>query len=453
MGAGIAALLLALFVPNFLIGFLVMVALNIAVMVAYVIHRNGLVKPQDTVCTVAHFQRLKAQGLFSKKKKTKEVKERVRLTGADRKVVPIPEEDAERENYALAQDLVFDLLWQRAALADVAPAGQATRITYQIDGITKEREGLVRAEGDGLVHFLKQIAGLNLEERRKPQRSKIMAAIGENKFRLFVETAGSTAGERLRLRVLGLEGTGKIADLGFNPKQVEVVESAMSRANGLVLLSAPPGAGLTTTIYSLIRSHDAFLQNIQMLEYEHDVDVDNVTQRLYTQTDEKTFASELQRLVRTDPDILVFPEMREREAAGLASRAAEKIRIYIGMQADGVFDALKKWTSLVGDKTVVAKSLWMISNQRLVRRLCGECRQPYKPESAMLKKLNMPLDAVLHRPPEPQFDKHGNPIICQACQGSGYAGRTAVFDLLVVDDEMRKVIRGASSLAKCRTTR
>jgi len=447
---GVVGLILALFVPNFLIGFLLMAVLDLAAVVAYVMHRNGLVKPEDRVCTMAHFQRIQAEGLLGKaKKKSVEVTERVRLIGSDRKVVPIPEEENEREQFRLVQDLMWDMLWRRASVIEIIPSGQSSRITYQVDGVAVEREALSRPDGDATVRFFKTIADLNLEEHRKPQRGRMMAMVRESKYRIIVDTAGSTAGERLRLHVVGLEGLGRVADLGFTPKQLETLKTVMERPRGLVLISALPGNGLTTAVYSFTRSHDAFLQNIQTLEYDKEVEVDNVTQRVYAPADDKTFTAELHRLVRSDPDILVFPEIREKEAAkAISQSAAEKLRIYVGLQAEDVFDALRKWSALVGDRALLAKSLWAISSQRLIRKLCAACKQPYKPEPTMLKKLNMPPGAILHRPPEPQFDKRGHPVLCQACQGTGYVGRTGVFDLLVVDDELRKVLRTATSMSE-----
>ena len=95
----------------------------------------------------------------------------------------------------------------------------------------------------------------------------------------------------------------------------------------------------------------------------------------------------------------------------------------------------------------VVKCLHAVTNQRLVRKLCTECKQAYKPDAAMLKKMNMPADKIFYRPPEPQYDKHGNPIICQNCQGTGYLGRVGVFEVLVVDDGLRQVLKSARSLA------
>ncbi len=448
LGSGAAAILLGLLLPIFVVGFLLFLVIDLAVTVVYVVHRNRLVRPEDTVWTRAHFRRLKEEG-FSGKKKLIDVKERVRITGADGRVVPIPEEDEEREQYRLAQDLFFDALWRRAATIAVVPAGQqAAKVTYVIDGIPTEREGLAREEADAVLLFLKRIAGLNLEERRKPQHGEIIAAIGENKHKVLVRTDGSTAGEKLTIRIIYGEARFKVPDLGFNPKQLEIVQATKEVSKGLILLSAPPTMGLTTTIYSFTRNHDRFLQNVQTVEFQKEMDLDNVTQNVFVPGGSQTFAERLLKLVRSDPDIIVLPEVRDRASAAVVSKAAaEKQKVYVTLQAMDVFDALRKWIAAVGDKSLVAKSLLAVSNQRLVRVLCSECKQEYKPDSQMMRKLNLPADKTLYRPPEAVYDKKGNPIICQACQGSGYVGRTGVFDWLSVDDGLRQVIRRSDSMS------
>ncbi len=443
---GVVGIVVALFVPAFHIGFPILLVLLLAVLIIYVVHRNGLVGEDDTVLTPNHFRRLKEQG-FSGKKKQKEVKERVRLTGADRKVVQIPEEDEEREQYRLTQDLMFDALWRRAARVDLISAGEAMKITYEVDGVKDEREALPRPEGEATLQYIKQIAGLSLDERRKPQKGRIMAGVGDRKINVVVQSGGSTAGERLTVRFLGPEEQYKVPDLGFNPGQMESVQAAREALSGLILISAPSGAGLTTTVYSMVRTHDRFLQNIQMLEYEKELPVDNVTQRIFDPAEGKSFAEQLQRLVRSDPDVVVLPELRDREAAVVAAQAAAtKQKVYVALKANDVFEALRKWVEMVGDKKLAARGMVAICNQRLVRLLCNECKEAYKPDPQMMRKLNLPPDKLLHRPPEPEYDKRGNPIVCQACQGTGFVGRTAVFDWLLVDDGLRQVIQEASSM-------
>lgn len=448
LGVGAAALVVALFVPIFWLGFPLFIVINATTIVIYCVHRNGLVNEQDRVLTAAHFRRLREQG-FSKKKQVKEVKEKVRLTNCNRKVVAIPDEETEREQYRLTQELMFSVFWRRAAIVEVAPAGpQVAKVTFIVDGLPIEGDSMPRQEADLLVPYIKQMAGLNLEERRKPQKGEIMAAVGDVKHKVIVRTDGSTAGEKMTIRVLYKEAEYKVPNLGFTSKQLQLVQATKEETKGLILLSAPAGGGLTTSIYSFTRNHDRFLQNVQTVEYEKEMELDNVTQNLFVPTAGTTFAERLLKLVRSDPDIIVLPELREREAAAIASKAAsEKQKVYVGLIANDVFDALRKWIAMVGDKALVSKSLLAISNQRLVRVLCAECKQAYKPDPQMMSKLNLPDDKVLYRPPEPQFDKHGAPILCQACQGTGYVGRTGVYDWLGVDDGLREVIRRSTSMA------
>ncbi|MFO0838782.1 MAG: ATPase, T2SS/T4P/T4SS family [Phycisphaerae bacterium] len=455
MSSGIVAVILLLFLPIFWAGLAAFAVINLAVATVYIIHRNGLVEETDKVMTAAHLSRVMSQGFSGKKKgKQIEVKERVRITDAGRKVVPIPEEDEARETYRLTQDLLFEALFRRASVVDLSPAGQATKVNYQIDGVTAERDPLLRPAGDGLVTFFKTIAGLNLEEKRKPQTGKIMIALGDQKYDVGVKTDGSTAGEKLSLRVIGAEKSYKIADIGMTEQQAANFKAEIiAPEHGLVIVSAPPANGLTTAVYAVARSHDAFLLNIQTLETAKDLDLENITQHVFVPEGEKTLAGELQKIVRTDPDVIIVPDMRDRAAATIAAQAAiEKQKVYVGIVANDVLEALGKWIQLVGDQSLVAKSLLAVMNGRLVRTLCTACKQPYKPEPAKLQKMNMPADAVLHRPPEPQVDKHGNPIICQNCQGSGYMGRTGVYTMFVADDGLRQVIRKGGTMSDIQAT-
>lgn len=447
MSTGIVALGCLFFVPNFWAALAAFVVVEGGFMIAYVVHRNGLVEEESKVGTPAHLQRLMSEGFGGKKKEKIEVTERVRLTAADRKRVSIPVDEVEREQYRLSQDMLFDAVWRRASLCEVTPAGQASRIAYLVDGLVVEREPMPRPEADSILVYLKKLAGLNLEERRRPQSGKLSGAVGDNKFDIVVKSGGSTAGEKLQLRFVGGEKGFKFRDLGFTEKQVETVQNFMQADSGLVLLSAPRGHGLTTTVYSFARSHDAFLLNIQMLEFNRELDVENITQKLHEPSEERTFTQDLQKLVRTDPNVIVLPELRDRQSAVIASQAAaEKQKVYVALAAADVWDAFKKWLAMVGDAKLSSKSLLAVLHQRLVRVLCTACKTPYKPDSATLRKMNLPADKVLYRPPEPQVDKHGNPILCQACQGTGYVGRTGVFQIVAVDDGLRQVLRQGGSI-------
>src|SRR5262249_44950901 len=184
------------------------------------------------------------------------------------------------------------------------------------------------------------------------------------------------------------EKTMKVPDVGFTEPQLAAFRELMHAEKGLVVATAPPGGGLTTTIYSIARSHDAFLQNIQLLEYERELDIDNITQKTYTPSEELQFKDDLLKVFRTDPNVVVVPEIRDRDSAKVASEGAAKKQIcYVGVAALDVLDGLKKWITLVGDQGLVAKSLSGMTHQRLVRKLCPVCKTPYKPDAAMLQKI------------------------------------------------------------------
>jgi len=451
LGTGALGLVLLFFLPVFFASVLAYLVVVATFMTAYIVHRNGLVVEEDRVCTPQHIRRIFKEGFRSGKESdqaAKEVKERVRLTGADRQVVAIPEDPLERETYRVVQDILFDALFRRANFVELIPAGQVMKVRLLVDGLAHDRDPLDRAMGERILGFFKGIAGLNLEERRKPQKGQILGAIGDTTYDLILRTEGSTAGERLRLRVVGPERSFKVQDLGLTEEQLEVVRRLMHGEKGLMVVSAPPGGGLSTTMYSLARSHDAFLENIQTVEYEAELELENITQNVYQPQRDRPFSEEVLRVVRADPDVVVLPEIRDKPTALVASEAAAKKQtVYVGLRATDVFDALRRWAALVNDRRLLSRSLMGLIHQRLVRRLCAACKAPYRPDAATLRKIHMPPDTVLYRPPEPQVDKHGNPIVCQNCHGMGYVGRTGVFNVLEFDEELRQVIAQGGSLA------
>lgn len=445
--AGVLAVGLLLFLPQFWAGLAAYAVAMIAVTTAYVLHRNGLVEEEYKVMTAAHLSRLMSGGKDRKKSKT-DVRERVKLVTADRRPVSVPDDDVEREQYRLTQDILFDALWRRAGFLEIAPAGQVSQVSFRVDGVPGQRDPIARPEGDSVILYLKRLAGLSVEERRKPQRGKLTASVGENKFDLVIQTDGSTAGEKLTMRVVGSEKNFKIKDLGFTEKQLAEVQEIMDVHNGLTIFSAPPGNGLTTTMYSIARSHDAFLLNIQMLEHARELDVENITQKLHEPAEDRAFSDDLLRIVRSDPDVVVLPEVRDRKSAAAVAQAARgKQRVYVGLPAADLWDTVQRWITLVGDPKIAGGSLVAVVHQRLVRVLCVACRTPYKPDPATLRKLNISADKVLYRPPEPQYDKHGQPILCQACQGTGYAGRTGVMQILRVDAQMQQLIASGAAVS------
>jgi type II secretory ATPase GspE/PulE/Tfp pilus assembly ATPase PilB-like protein len=304
---------------------------------------------------------------------------------------------------------------------------------------------------DYLIHFLKEVGGLDAKEKRKPQKGKFRSRQNKENTDWEVTTAGSTAGEQVWLKRVSKESILRLPDLGLVPDQLAQMERVRQVEQGLFLLTGPRKNGVTTTMYALVRNHDAFLNNINTLEKEPTSALLNVTQTVYTLTDTgtTTYAKRLQTLVRMGPNIVGIGECEDAETAKVASAAAKDGKIvYVVLEADSVLQALGKWLKMVEDRKLVAETLLGISNQRLLRKLCETCKQGYAPNTELLKKFNLPAEKakVLYRPGKEVFDKRGKPSPCDTCQGTGFVGRTGVFEMIFLDDELRKAVKTVKQL-------
>ena len=456
-----------LFVPPwkgwlmFFVGLILCLLIAGGAILAYVIHRNGRVAAGRRVLTMGHLQRLmKSRG---QSKIVADKGQRVRIFDSAGKDVTLPNEPEERLDYQATQDFLFELLWRRSSDADILAGRERYRIVYRIDGVvTEKNEGLPAEEGERVFRYLKKVAGLNVAEIRRPQLGHIRAGLlgaSAEPGKTTVQTSGTTQGERMRLQIQGDVLELRTTELGLSEKRHEQLKAVIDESIGLCLFGTPPRSGRTTTQYAVLRAHDAYIQNIHALERRALLDLDNVTQHIYEgSNDDVDYARRLQTVLRREPDIVMIGECEDAETAQIASRAAADDRkIYMGIDAKDCFDALERYLKLVDSNKLAAKALVGIASQRLVRRLCTQCRQAFRPDPATLKKLNLPAAKIEHfyRPPtEPILDKKGNEIICQACQGTGYYGRTGVVEIMVGDGAVKALIANGAPMnrikAQCR---
>ncbi|MFH0980907.1 MAG: ATPase, T2SS/T4P/T4SS family [Planctomycetota bacterium] len=462
LAGGVAGFFVLFLVPwpggLFLVGLAFLLLLAGGGLLAYVIHRNGRVVKNARVLTWAH-----VKSVFARRREDQAEKLdkgiRVLLATGDGKSVKRPEAPLEIEAFNDVQDFLFDAFWRRATEVDLAVGAEKVRVLYRIDGVASEKpEGISVETAERVVSYLKKLAGLNPEERRRPQTGHVQAALladGAQMARVEITASGSTAGERLRLRTRSSAQRKQIDELGFAPPRLEALRQLIKPPSGLVIFSGPKQNGITTTQYAVLREHDAFMQNLHTIEKAPLLDLDNVTQHKYRNDPEVNYARQVQTVLRREPDVLLIGECDDRETAQLACRAAaEDKKIYLALEAGGCIDALARYLALVEDPPLVAKALLGVVNQRLIRILCTTCRQSYRPDEKLLRKANLPVDKIenfYRQPTEPILDKRGRPILCQTCRGSGYVGRTGVFELLVVDKPMRALIAEGAPLKAVKT--
>jgi type II secretory ATPase GspE/PulE/Tfp pilus assembly ATPase PilB-like protein len=449
LGTGAAGAVICLLVPLFVIGILLYLAAVAAPALAYVRHRNTRVLDFDRVLTADHIK-----GLFvSKQKKLDALKGFVFVT-ANNNEVPIPQaKTPDFFGYKAAHETLNDAMWRRASTVLFAPNPQHYDATYYVDGAALKQPTIPRDHMEYLIRFLKQLADLDTKEKRKPQKGMFKIRQNKDDTEWELVTAGSTAGEQLRLKQILKQDITRLRDIGLMPEQFETLSKLRERKQGLFLVTGPAKSGVTTTLYALLRNHDAFLNSINTLETVPSAELPNITQNVFSLSDTgtTTYAQKLQTVVRMGPDIVGVSECTDEETAKVACKAATDAKVvYVVLKADSVVKALGRWMRLVGDRKLVARTLLGISNQRLVRKLCNECKQAYAPNKDLFRKFNLSAEKtkVLYRAGKVIYDKRGKPSPCQNCQETGFFGRTAVFEMITLDDELRKAIMQSKSLSE-----
>jgi type II secretory ATPase GspE/PulE/Tfp pilus assembly ATPase PilB-like protein len=445
--AGIIGITVWILIHIFFVGLPVYLILVGVSSIVYIKQRNSMVEDHEKVLTFDHIKSL----LANKEKKIEALKGFSFYT-ANKNEVPLPDlRTPEFYGYKATYEIIKDATWRRASSIILSPTQQDCQVAYNIDGATTEQPGMVKTQADNLIRFIKNLADLDINEKRKPQKGvfKIHRHKETNLIEWEVATAGSTAGEQVKLTLITQSDKTKLTDLGLMPEQLEQMNKLAQAKQGVFIICGPEKSGVTTTFYAFLRSRDAFLNNIQTIERQPSERLPNINQNVFSLTDTgtTTFAKKLQSLVQTNAEIIGVAGCDDAATAQIACTAAKEGKlVYVTMRATSVLDALNKWLKLVGDRTLAAGSLLGISNQRLVRKLCSQCKEGYTPDGEQIRKFNLSPDKtkVLYRAGKVQYDKRGKASTCEKCQGTGYVGRTGIFELITINSELAKVIQTQS---------
>ena len=365
---------------------------------------------------------------------------------------PPPDDNPQRPAFDSIQSILSQPLRYNARRIDLRPTEGGSVVRYTVDGVTMEGKSVPKESATAAIELMKQLAGLDPADKRKPQTGKMKITTETSKHEAEVYTAGSTSGEMMRVTLdFKKLYDFRVESLGFLSDQNKTILETIADAGGVVLLTAPDGQGQTNLAYAMLKQHDAFLQNIQTLERDPPIELEGITQNKLAAnagTGEET--KQISWMISQQPDVMLIDRVDDpRTAIDLAKYSQDGHRVYVAMRAANTFDALAQWRKLIGDDKLAIDSLKLVVAERLVRTLCEACKVPYTPEPEALKKMNMSPERVtkLFQPrKEPMRDQKGNEIICQFCQGLAYKGRTGVFELFKIDDEVRAAVQAGGTV-------
>ncbi len=339
----------------------------------------------------------------------------------------------------LVTALLEDGIRRGATDVHIEPEETVARLRYRIDGLLQQGESLPRAVTDAVISRVKILARLDISERRRPQDGRLRVDIDRRPYDLRVSTRPVAEGENVVLRILDSANGGRtLQDLGFSPAVVTRLERVAQRPHGLFLVTGPTGSGKSTTLYSILGCVDSMHLNVTTIEDPIEYRMPLVRQSQVDKAVSFGFQEGLRSLLRQDPDVILVGEIRDRETATMAVRASMTGHLVLStLHTNDAIGAIPRLADLGVEPYLVEDSLIGVLAQRLVRRLCSSCSTPDAATADEARWLGS--DGGLRR-------ARG----CPRCEGTGYAGRVALSELLLPDDSMAHALREGRALPELR---
>lgn len=346
---------------------------------------------------------------------------------------------------ALIESLLAEATERNASDIHIDPERTAIRIRMRIDGILVQSRVLERGMHAAILARIKVLAGLRTDEHAAAQdgRFKFMDADGGD-HDVRVSIAPTYHGENAVLRILTQRpGTLSLRELGCRKSHELMLTRALERSHGMILVTGPTGSGKTTLLYSLLQRLDSATRSIVTLEDPVEYSLEGITQIPVHAEGGMTFGNGLRSVLRQDPDVLMVGEIRDGDTARLATNAALTGHLVLSsLHTNDAVAALPRLFDLGIDPYLVAATVRLVAAQRLVRRVCADCKVPSAPKERHLEHLR--VGAL--KSTESFVTGAG----CDVCLGTGYRGRLALFELLAIDDAMQHAILSGSAPGEMR---
>lgn len=336
----------------------------------------------------------------------------------------------------VTEHVIAQALEQRASDILIDPTNESTyTIRLRIDGVLKTVQTLQAETCKAVLNSIKAVSSMDISEKRRPQDGAFIAKRGRIKASFRVASAGVLNGEKLSIRILNQDAsTYTLAHMGLTKKQYPIIKNAIKKPSGMVLLCGPTGSGKTTTMYAMVNEIDRFTRNVITVEDPVEAVLPEASQIEINPKADITFANALRSVLRQDPDVICVGEIRDEETAEIALRASQTGHLVLAtIHCHSNTTALVRLLDLGVSPLLLSSGLSLLVSQRLLRLLCKHCKKPAQLSQNLVREFQR--KGIDYRK---VFEAGG----CRHCDGTGYLGRTAIFDLMAVADQLKTDIAG-----------
>jgi len=342
----------------------------------------------------------------------------------------------------LVNILIVQGVKDRASDIHIEPNEKGLLIRFRIDGMLHDVRTLPNTIKSAIISRIKILAKMDIAERRLPQDGRFQVKFGTREVDLRVSTIPTVFGEKVVLRLLDKsKGLIKLEQLGFIPEQLEEFKSIISKSYGIILLTGPTGSGKTTTLYAALNEVNSKDKNIITVEDPVEYKLNRINQIQIMPKINLTFANTLRSILRQDPDIIMVGEIRDAETAQIAVQAALTGHLVLStLHTNDAASAITRLIDMDVETFLISSSVIGVIAQRLVRVICEKCKEEYIPGKDVLSGLDI------------KANSNGDDKIklyrgtgCSLCKNTGYFGRTSIYELIVLDEEIKALIISKAS--------
>ncbi len=371
------------------------------------------------------------------KEMIEELEEETAMEGVD--FGAIEEEDilgmaSEAPIIKLVNHILYQAVKRDASDIHIEPFEKELRVRYRIDGVMYTVFMPPKRAQSALTSRIKIMAAMNIAEKRVPQDGRIQIKIADKPIDIRVSTLPVAHGERIVMRILDKTKTFKsLKELGFSDRDYEIIVQSIEQPNGIILITGPTGSGKTSTLYSILSKLNAPEVNIVTVEDPVEYQLAGISQVQVKERIGLTFAAALRSILRQDPDIIMIGELRDQETSQIAIQSALTGHLVLStLHTNSAAASITRLIDMGIEPFLIASTIVSVVAQRLVRKLCEKCKRPYKPAESILKRL--PIEKK-----ELENVVFYEPVGCEECLETGYRGRLALFEIMVMTQPIARL--------------